>query len=558
MKGLTVPLWVVLLLLTGAHAATPNPDSAVADKIIDDLFGERVRVVRGTREADDDLALAEEILEAARKATDQPMLVRRLCAMAHDLSVTQRDGLTIAIAALRLSLEFGADPDTTADTILDLLRKRFTASRGEAKTDAGEDLLSELLDRAETLRSADNHAASIDVYQRARALARSAQSDRLNDVEADLAATQAEQRGLQTMATLIAQLKQNPDDAETSARLIDLLVIEMDAPERARRYSFLAGDNDQSMIKIAAKNEEDITPEESFALGRWYQDLTKRAKPEYRPAMLRRTADHFERYLASEPPEGLERTGVELASAQVTRELETLAAATDASTRDVTYGLIARWGFDNSKRLGLDDGRKTHGKPTGPGVKWAKDARRGGVLAFDGTGDHLILPHNPQAGHRAGSWTFWVRTPTAPATGQVYIQERSVWIAQSGGGYGIDLHDGEGWFDTLGGQSHGAIIGKGQIEPETWNHIAFTWDGRILRGYLNGRQAFEIATIKPKIPSQKPVQKLGPGGAPLAIGSRGTAATAFRGEMDDLRLYARPLSSKEIIKIVKATAPRRR
>ena len=245
-----------------------------------------------------------------------------------------------------------------------------------------------------------------------------------------------------------------------------------------------------------------------------------------------------------------------LAKLTLEKKINTLTKSQKLKTgRDVTRGLIARWGFDDPGRPGYETRGRYHAKPSAAGAKWIRDPVRGGVMSFDGSGAHLILPANPQTGHKSGTWAFWFNLPNAPPassySNQFYIQETSVWIALSNGGVGIDLNSGSGWFDTNGGRALGAIAGKGKITPNQWHHIAFSWDGKMVRCYHNGVLTSEAPTVGPKAKSQ--VAKLGPG-TTRAIGSRvSSSSTYLNGRIDEFRIYGLALSDREVMAIYRAT-----
>ena len=74
----------------------------------------------------------------------------------------------------------------------------------------------------------------------------------------------------------------------------------------------------------------------------------------------------------------------------------------------------------------------------------------------------------------------------------------------------------------------------------TWTHIAGTWDGVLMRAYLNGVLQPDVAAIT------GPLTGIA---VPFRIGRGETLQFGFRGRVDELTLYQRPLSSTEIAQI---------
>ena len=81
----------------------------------------------------------------------------------------------------------------------------------------------------------------------------------------------------------------------------------------------------------------------------------------------------------------------------------------------------------------------------------------------------------------------------------------------------------------------------------TWMHVAATYDGAIMRLYINGVQEASLATTVPITTNN----------LPLTIGAQDgtTASRWFMGWMDDARVYNRALSLAEIQALFGNTAP---
>ena len=75
-----------------------------------------------------------------------------------------------------------------------------------------------------------------------------------------------------------------------------------------------------------------------------------------------------------------------------------------------------------------------------------------------------------------------------------------------------------------------------RFPPATWSHLATTYDGSTLRLYVNGAQV-----------SSKPVTGgIVNGSGPLHVGGNAVWAEWFSGQIDDLRVYNRALTSGEL------------
>ena len=80
-----------------------------------------------------------------------------------------------------------------------------------------------------------------------------------------------------------------------------------------------------------------------------------------------------------------------------------------------------------------------------------------------------------------------------------------------------------------------------------WNHIAFTFDGAHMRGYLNGVSVAEPTESSKSVHSTF---------APMVIGARSDGEHDFyQGTLDEIRIYSRALSSEEIADLAQAADP---
>src|SRR6185436_2992203 len=80
------------------------------------------------------------------------------------------------------------------------------------------------------------------------------------------------------------------------------------------------------------------------------------------------------------------------------------------------------------------------------------------------------------------------------------------------------------------------VTGTAALPLSTWTHLAVTYDGSNARLYVNGSQAGIVAASG----------ALRSTGNPLTIGGNSIWGEWFAGQIDDLRIYSRALSTAEI------------
>ncbi len=92
-----------------------------------------------------------------------------------------------------------------------------------------------------------------------------------------------------------------------------------------------------------------------------------------------------------------------------------------------------------------------------------------------------------------------------------------------------------GWA-TMGTTERG-VIGPSTLEANTWAHVAVTYDGTILRLYVNGTQ---VAT-------QAQTGAITASTGALRLGGNAVWGEFFGGLIDDARIYNRALTPAEIV-----------
>jgi hypothetical protein len=113
----------------------------------------------------------------------------------------------------------------------------------------------------------------------------------------------------------------------------------------------------------------------------------------------------------------------------------------------------------------------------------------------------------------------------------------------SGAFFGIDLNNGSGWFDGNGGSTTGAKT-TATLTANTYYHIVYSWDGTIVRIYLNGVLQSTTSTLQASNGRQN-VTTLGTGGTPRNIGARGNGYY-WPGTIDVVKFYNTAISTDQV------------
>ena len=173
--------------------------------------------------------------------------------------------------------------------------------------------------------------------------------------------------------------------------------------------------------------------------------------------------------------------------------------------------------------------------------------RIGGALACEGGA--LEAAHTAALDPEqltAGAWVWLAEYPAGDDPRRWLVNKNGNEWEQ--GHYALVISGKEvGAYLNIGGGRENcfqALSGSAPLKLRQWQHLAMTYDGATLRAYADG---VEVAA---KLVNRKRQ----PGGAPLAIGRRqdGFASSAFRGLIDEVRVYGRALDAAQVKALAQA------
>ena len=171
------------------------------------------------------------------------------------------------------------------------------------------------------------------------------------------------------------------------------------------------------------------------------------------------------------------------------------------------------------------------------GPKWV-DGRFGKALELDGVDDIITLNDADELklldGGTIMAWIY-IKTASGHASWP-RIMIKSETNGGTGTGYDFLLDRALGY--SLRFCTGGACnTMDSPPETDTWQHIAITFDGDTIRGYIEGQEIGNIAQPGPTTDSAG--QKAGIGNSPVD-------ARQFHGLMDEVRVWSRALTEAEI------------
>ena len=196
-------------------------------------------------------------------------------------------------------------------------------------------------------------------------------------------------------------------------------------------------------------------------------------------------------------------------------------------------GLVAAYGFEESSQESTFDssGHENTGIITGA---TRTSGKFGNPLNFDGASNSVKVNAsaslNVSSAMTSEAWVY----PTVDQGGWRSIIHREVvayWLhASSDSG---DLRPATG--GTFGGNTNW-FRAPNRIPANSWTHLASTYDGSVLRLFVNAALVASRSVIGP----------IETNNSPLWIGGNSPFGEYFKGRIDEIRVYNRALNQSEI------------
>jgi VanZ family protein len=166
--------------------------------------------------------------------------------------------------------------------------------------------------------------------------------------------------------------------------------------------------------------------------------------------------------------------------------------------------LAAFYSFDEgSGNFVRDASAQTNNGELVNGPEWIT-GKTGGGLQFNGSSQYVRVPNSPSIDVSGENITIslWVVLEQSPDCRDQAIVAKP-WEPASMVypyyQYGVEFGDRAKTLDFLFADASGKLRGPFSMTPHVglWTHAAFTYDGKVVRGYLNGREQFSRGLADP-------------------------------------------------------------
>lgn len=193
--------------------------------------------------------------------------------------------------------------------------------------------------------------------------------------------------------------------------------------------------------------------------------------------------------------------------------------------------LAANWPMDEGSGMLVTDATVYHNNGVFNGSStWYK---RGSVTAvqFKGTGDYIRVPESDSLQMTtAMTVAFWVAPTDVPGVDERIMSKAYTWGIKLNGTNRTPQFSAAGRWATM----------NTSLPAQSWTHVAFTFSGGVVKGYVNGRP---VAMAENTFTSgvSLPVNAYG-----LILGADTDGASPMKGLLDEVRLHGRALSDVEL------------
>jgi tetratricopeptide (TPR) repeat protein len=321
--ALAGPAAAVLLILAASARADDATDA------LDQLYGDDLKRVLATPSPADDVALAKQLLDAAKKVSNQVAFLTVLCEKAYELAAKDASGYPTATAAMDLLAETVGDKKADClQKCVALYQKQYAAARGDAKVKAGETLTEALGKVAEVQAATGDVDGAAATLRQAIAIATAIRSDTKAALQAQLDGLAPQAKMEKQLAALKAKLDAKPDDAAARKELVRLYLVELDNPAEAAKFVDESLDEaTRKYVPAAVKPIQEAPELACRELGEWYRGLADQAAAQAgKGAMLRRAQGYYERFVGLHTTDDLARTTATLALNKIEDALAKLPA----------------------------------------------------------------------------------------------------------------------------------------------------------------------------------------------------------------------------------------
>ena len=332
----------------------PRVASADAQSDYNSLFGEDEKKAVASYSSKDDIALAARLLSRAAELKDAPELQRIVLSHAVALGQKDPDGYQTAITAAKqfIDTSTGAEKLEWQGKLVDLYALQYKRATGAQRVEAGNFLINMYAQEAELLAADGKYADSIKRLSEAKGVAQTTRNIRLQEITERTKDIQ----DLQGTATKLERLKSKLDaqggDVEFLEQLIYGYFLDLGNIKEAVELSSRHPDKSwESCLRLAEKDEKELSQSEAETLADWYKARAKTAADSYAIAFLGKADRLYEDIAAKSEKKDAKYVQLQQSHASVIAQIQKLMPGSTTADRVVVWN--QHNGLNNDRGTGL-------------------------------------------------------------------------------------------------------------------------------------------------------------------------------------------------------------
>jgi concanavalin A-like lectin/glucanase superfamily protein len=208
-------------------------------------------------------------------------------------------------------------------------------------------------------------------------------------------------------------------------------------------------------------------------------------------------------------------------------------AGVSVNVSNASTGLAAAYGFEEATGTTATDSSGNNNTGTLNGPTRTTPGKYGAALSFDGVNDQVAVADSGTLDLTNGmTLEAWVRPSALTAWRTILMKEQTAGLV-----YGLYANS-----DTNRPSAHihlnveRDVRGTAALALNTWTHVAATFDGAVLRFYVNGVQ----------VSTGNYSGSMAASTGSLRIGGNSVWGEWFGGLIDEVRVYRRALTATEV------------
>jgi len=330
----TCVLILSLLVGSGGTAGAVAVNEKTPKQVFEERYGPQHRRTVATRTTEDDLALAVELIAAAKGVTDNASLLAEFCESAFILAMRDPSGYDAADEAVELIAAHAPERAAAArERLITFLRRGIATTKGAEQAAVARRLVLYMTRLGDSRVAASDFGGAAKLYQQAIKAADDAKITDIEPLKAKFDAAAGREKVELRIEAANVKLATDPANAMANAELMQVYLIELDNLEQAQRYAKHGGNETaKKLLPLAAGPMDALTAPQALEIGEWFEAMIADAPAHAKLALIARARSFYDQFLLMPSTEKLLQVKVSLA---VSRLRDAFAKANPEAAKSV-------------------------------------------------------------------------------------------------------------------------------------------------------------------------------------------------------------------------------